>query len=190
MVLYKLLVTDDNPDRPSQNRSPLATGTSRSQARPLLGVRSSRSSVAHGNVCAHCSLARLHLVCDRKCRASSPEGPEDRMARWPRWADEAALRERHWRTNDQVEVHYSALLYSEQSDERWVWQRIAQHEYGESVLHLRHADRMWVHRKFGENFKIKTKIVASTLLRNMVSCCFSRHIRSWKCNVNVIYNVM
>jgi len=57
-----LSFADDNPDRFAQDCSPSPSGPSRTEDRPILGVRRRRPRSAHGNFRTHCSLAGMHMV--------------------------------------------------------------------------------------------------------------------------------
>jgi len=105
-------VADDNADWSAEDGAPAAAGAGRSQAGPLLGVRSGRSAPAHGNVRPDSALARLHLVRHRQRRTSDACRAEDRLVGRAGSADEPAVRQRECRrTDDQVQV-ITALYFT------------------------------------------------------------------------------
>jgi hypothetical protein len=61
-TFYCKMLTDDHPNRPSEDCSSPSVSAGRPQDWPLLRVWSCRAPAAHGNVCPHRSLVGLHLV--------------------------------------------------------------------------------------------------------------------------------
>ena len=54
---------DHNTYRPIKNRQAIEAGSSCTENWSILRVRCGCTSFAHGNVCSHCSLACLYMVC-------------------------------------------------------------------------------------------------------------------------------
>ena len=59
---FQPAISDDDPDRPAEDRSPAAPGEGGAEDRPVLRVRRRGPHPPHGHVRAHSALAGLHMV--------------------------------------------------------------------------------------------------------------------------------
>ena len=141
--LFLLIISDHHINRVAQDCSPFTSRSSGSQARPLLRIWSSSTLVAHGNLCAHCSLAGLHLVCNRQCWETNTTRAKNRLARWALSSDSPTLHKRViCGTHNQIQVHYSPLLHIQQPYKCGVWERLTKYEFWEGLLYMCDAHRM------------------------------------------------
>ncbi|GIY86389.1 hypothetical protein CDAR_545751 [Caerostris darwini] len=136
--LKTLFSVDDHPDRPAENGPPSPAGSSGSQNRPLLGVRGRRASAAGGNFCADCPLVSMHLVRNSE-RGTVHAGAQDRMAGRAGQHDPPVLQQHAGGTEHQVQVRHGPLFHLLEPHQRWIWERVAQHEHGEDICHHCHA---------------------------------------------------